>query len=51
MNEANEAVDPIEQRLHLKMAERLKLNNLPRWVHGVGLGGTLAVLGGFAFAN
>lgn len=40
----SEEVEPIEQRLHLGMAERLKLNNLPRWVHGIGLGGTLIVL-------
>ncbi|MDP2041891.1 MAG: hypothetical protein Q8S14_14615 [Algoriphagus sp.] len=35
--------DPIEKRLQLKMAERLKLDHLPRWVHGIGLGGTALV--------
>jgi hypothetical protein len=34
----------IEQRLRLGMAARLKVDHLPRWVHCVGLGGTLAVL-------
>ncbi len=37
-------VDPIEQRLRLKMANRLKIDHLPGWVHGIGLGGTLMVL-------
>jgi hypothetical protein len=40
----SEEVESIENRLHLGMVERLKLNNLPRWVHGIGLGGTLIVL-------
>ena len=40
----SEEVKPIDQRLSLGMAERLKLNNLPRWVHGIGLGATLIVL-------
>jgi hypothetical protein len=31
---------PIEKRLQLGMAERLKLNQLPQWVHWIGLGGT-----------
>lgn len=34
---------PIEDRLHRRMIERLKLNDLPRWVHNIGLGGTLIV--------
>jgi hypothetical protein len=46
----NEEVDPIEQRLRLGMAARLKIDHLPRWVHGVGLGGTLAVLAVFIIA-
>jgi hypothetical protein len=37
-------LDPIDERLHLRMAERLKLDHLPRWVHGIGLGGTGLVL-------
>ena len=40
----SEEVDAIEERLHLKMAARLKIDHLPRRVHVVGLGGTLAVL-------
>lgn len=39
----SEETEPIEQRLRQGMAKRLKLDNLPGWVHGVGLGGTLAV--------
>lgn len=35
--------EPIAKRLKLKIAERLKMNHLPRWVHGIGLGGTAAV--------
>ena len=38
------ALDPIEKRLQLGMAKRLKLDNLPKWVHGIGLGGTGLVL-------
>ena len=37
-------LDPIDKRLQLGMAERLKLDHLPRWVHGIGLGGTGLVL-------
>ncbi len=40
----SEEIESIEKRLHLGVAERLKLNDLPRWVHGIGLGGTLIVL-------
>jgi hypothetical protein len=40
-------VEPIEQRLRLRMAARLKIDHLPGWVHGIGLGGTLAVLAVF----
>ena len=32
--------DPLEQRLQLAMSARLKLAQLPRWVHGLALGGT-----------
>ncbi|MCU0791649.1 MAG: ceramidase [Opitutaceae bacterium] len=32
--------DPIESRLRLNTAERLKMDRLPRWVHAIGLGGT-----------
>lgn len=39
-----EPVAPVEERLRLGTAARLKIDRLPRWVHGVGLGGTLAVL-------
>jgi hypothetical protein len=38
------SLEPIEKRLQLGMAERLKLDKLPRWVHGIGLGGTGLVL-------
>lgn len=38
------ALDPIDKRLQLGMAKRLKLDNLPKWVHGIGLGGTGLVL-------
>lgn len=31
---------PIEKRLQVGMAKRLKLDQLPGWVHGIGLGGT-----------
>ncbi|WP_154856392.1 ceramidase domain-containing protein [Cyclobacterium xiamenense] len=46
----------VEKRLHVGMAERLKLNRLPLWVHGIGLGGTglvflLAVLAFAAFKD
>jgi len=34
------SLEPIEKRLQFGMMERLKLDKLPRWVHGVGLGGT-----------
>ena len=40
----NKKVAAIDDRLRLGMSARLKLNHLPRWIHGVGLGGTLAVL-------
>jgi hypothetical protein len=43
----SEEVEAIEQRLRTGMATRLKIDHLPRWVHGVGLGGTLAVLAVF----
>jgi len=43
----SEETEPIEQRLHQGMAKRLKLDDLPSWVHGIGLGGTLIVLGVF----
>ncbi len=42
-----ETVAPIEERLRLGRAARLKIDRLPRWVHGLGLGGTLAVLAVF----
>lgn len=35
--------DSLEKRLRMKSTERLKLDRLPRWVHVVGLGGTLLV--------
>jgi hypothetical protein len=38
------SLEPIEKRLQLGVAERLKLDKLPRWVHGIGLGGTGLVL-------
>jgi hypothetical protein len=31
---------PTEKHIRMSMLERLKLNNLPSWVHGIGLGGT-----------
>lgn len=40
-------VERIEHRLRLKTAKRLKIDKLPRWVHLVGLGGTLVVLAVF----
>ncbi|XOV94150.1 MAG: ceramidase domain-containing protein [Bacteroidota bacterium] len=40
----SEKIESNKEQLHLSIVERLKLNNLPRWVHGVGLGGTLLVL-------
>jgi hypothetical protein len=33
-------IEPIEKRLQFSIKERLKLDQLPQWVHGVGLGGT-----------
>lgn len=39
-----EEIDPIEERLRLGIPKRLKLDRLPGWVHGIGLGGTLVVL-------
>lgn len=39
------AVQPIEFRRQTGIVERLKLNQLPAWVHGVGLGGTGLVFG------
>ena len=46
----------IEKRLRVGIAERLKINRLPLWVHGIGLGGTglvflLAVLVFAAFKD
>lgn len=43
-------IEAIEQRLSLGLAARLKIAELPRWVHGVGLGGTLVVLAVFIIA-
>jgi hypothetical protein len=40
----SENFETSDQRLRLGMAARLKIDDLPRWVHGVGLGGPLAVL-------
>lgn len=37
-------LEPIDKRLQLGLAKRLKLDNLPSWVHGIGLGGTGLVL-------
>lgn len=31
---------PTEKHIRITMLERLKLDNLPGWVHGIGLGGT-----------
>ncbi len=39
----SEKLSPNKKQLHLRMLDRLKLNNLPSWVHGIGLGGTLLV--------
>jgi hypothetical protein len=39
-----QSIAPIEKRLQFGMAKRLKLDNLPKWVHGIGLGGTGFVL-------
>ncbi len=39
-----EEIESFEVRLRLGLLRRLKLNDLPRWVHTVGIGGTLAVL-------
>ncbi|MFC5190943.1 ceramidase domain-containing protein [Algoriphagus aquatilis] len=39
-----QSLDSIEQRLRLGPAARLKLDQLPRWVHGLALGGTGIVL-------
>ncbi len=38
------ATASIEKRIELGMVERLKLDKLPRWVHGIGMGGTVLVL-------
>jgi hypothetical protein len=43
----SDKVEKIEQRLRLGVAARLKVDHLPRWVHGIGLGGTLTVLAVF----
>ncbi|MFT5013822.1 MAG: hypothetical protein ACI9HA_002485 [Dinoroseobacter sp.] len=43
----SDKVEIIEQRLRLGVAARLKVDHLPRWVHGIGLGGTLTVLAVF----
>lgn len=40
----NNPVQPIEARRQIGIAERLKLNQLPGWVHAIGLGGTGIVL-------
>lgn len=32
--------EPIQERLQLKTAERLKLDRIPGWVHGIALGGS-----------
>ena len=40
----SEELKPIEQRIKLRISARLKLNDLPKWIHITGLGGTLAVL-------
>ena len=40
----HKATASIEKRIELGMAERLKLDKLPRWVHGIGMGGTVLVL-------
>jgi hypothetical protein len=40
-------VQPIEERRRMGMAERLKLDQIPGWVHGIGLGGTAIVFGFF----
>lgn len=40
----NQEVSAIERRLRLGILARLKLDHLPRWVHGIGLGGPLAIL-------
>lgn len=37
-------LEPFEERRRLGVVRRLKLEGLPRWVHGVGIGGTLVVL-------
>lgn len=38
------SANPLKQRIQLSLAARLKVNQLPRWVHGIGLGGTVFVL-------
>ncbi|MDG1206058.1 MAG: hypothetical protein P8N51_11880 [Pseudomonadales bacterium] len=43
----SENIESIDQRLNLTIRARLKIDNQPNWVHGVGLGGSLAVLGLF----
>jgi hypothetical protein len=40
-------IQSIEVRRRLGMAERLKLDQLPGWVHAIGLGGTAIVFGFF----
>jgi len=40
----SEKMDPIDERLHLRMTARLKIDHLPRRVHVLGIGGTLAIL-------
>jgi len=40
----SENTQSISQRLSLGTRARLKIDNVPNWVHGVGLGGTLAIL-------
>ncbi len=40
----SENTQSISQRLSLGTRARLKIDNVPNWVHGVGLGGTLTTL-------
>lgn len=36
-------IQPIEERRRMRMAERLKLDQVPGWVHAIGLGGTVLI--------
>ena len=38
------STQPLQKRIQLPIAERLKISQLPLWVHGIGLGGTAFVL-------